>query len=280
MEEFTFFFSAQNPFSNWYPAQFTVNGVTFCNNEQFMMYCKAKLFGDEEIAKKILETTNPREHKAMGRKVKGFSEAVWDAKCELYVQKGCHAKFSQNPHLLQLLLDTEGTELVEASPYDRIWGVGLAASDPRILDKKNWLGQNRLGSVLMRVRDDLLKHEPATKPVMAMALKLTEGTHTEKVGEALLTYSVMTERGEVELQNISVPSKFKGKGEATRAIRLMIDECSAASLNITLFPSPTSSGGLSRKKLQAFYLKLGFEDVPNSNRLRFVTNKPAASPKM
>ncbi len=183
MSKFTFFFSAENPLSNWYPAQFTVNGVTFCNNEQFMMYCKAKLFGDEEIAKKILQASNPREHKALGRKVKGFSEDVWNAKCELYVQKGCHAKFSQNPHLLRALSDTEGTELVEASPFDRIWGVGLAASDPRIMDKANWLGRNRLGNVLMRVRDELLRHEPTLSPAIN-SLRGQKGSYEEEASGA------------------------------------------------------------------------------------------------
>lgn len=159
MAKFTFFFGAQDPLSNWHPATFIVDGITFCNNEQFMMYSKAKLFGDEKIAKKIMQTSDPSEHKALGRQVKGFSKAVWDAECEKYVEKGCLAKFSQNPHLLQFLLNTDGTELVEASRYDKIWGAGLSVNDPRILDKKNWPGLNRLGNVLMRVRNTLMKYQ-------------------------------------------------------------------------------------------------------------------------
>lgn len=80
----TFFFGAENPLSNWHPSRFTVNGVDFKNNEQFMMYCKAKLFGDEVCAEKILRTDSPREHKALGRSVRGFDETKWEQKCEHY----------------------------------------------------------------------------------------------------------------------------------------------------------------------------------------------------
>ena len=159
MGKMTFFFGAENPLSNWHPAKFVVNGVQFSNNEQFMMYCKAKLFGDEETASEILKATTPREHKALGRQVRGFDEARWNEKRELYVTKGCYAKFSQNPEMLKFLLETEGTELVEASPYDRIWGVGLAANNPAIHDKSKWLGQNLLGKCLMQVRTQLLEQQ-------------------------------------------------------------------------------------------------------------------------
>lgn len=156
----TFFFGADNPLSNWHPASFTVNSVRFSNNEQFMMYCKAKLFGDEEIAAKILAATTPRDHKALGRLVRGFNETTWNEKREMYVRKGCFAKFSQNPSMMQVLLATDGTELVEASPYDKIWGVGLAATDTLILNKSNWRGLNLLGNCLMQVRAELLERLP------------------------------------------------------------------------------------------------------------------------
>lgn len=157
--DMTFFFGAENPLSNWHPSVFTVNGIQFCNNEQFMMYCKARLFGDEATAAKILAAKTPREHKALGRQVTNFVESIWKDKCESYVRQGCYAKFSQNPKLLQFLLDTQSTELVEASPFDKVWGVGLAESDPCILDKKNWPGQNLLGKVLMQVRAKLQSEE-------------------------------------------------------------------------------------------------------------------------
>lgn len=148
----TFFFGAENPLSNWHPARFTVKGKVFCNNEQFMMYCKAKLFGDEECAEQILSASSPRVHKALGRTVRGFDAARWEEKCEFYVYTGSLAKFTQNPALAAYLLGTGDNELVEASPYDRIWGVGLAQSDSRINDKSLWPGKNKLGQIQMKVR--------------------------------------------------------------------------------------------------------------------------------
>lgn len=171
MSKMTFFFGAENPLSNWHPASFVVNDVRFSNNEQFMMYCKAKLFGDEDAASKIIKVTTPREHKALGRQVRGFDEAKWNEKREIYVRKGCQAKFSQNPQMLTFLLETDGTELVEASPYDRIWGVGLAANNPLIHDKSKWLGLNLLGKCLMIVRASLLEqqhHDQCSRPAMRM----------------------------------------------------------------------------------------------------------------
>jgi hypothetical protein len=153
--QMTFFFSKDNPLSNWHASTFTVKGITFCNNEQFMMYCKAKLFNDEECAANILHAKDPSEHKALGRQVKGFINSDWEKRREHYVRIGCHAKFSQNPKMLKFLLDTGDTELVEASPYDRIWGVGLSANNPLIHDKANWRGLNLLGKVLMLVRAEL-----------------------------------------------------------------------------------------------------------------------------
>ncbi len=122
-----------------------------------MMYCKAKIFHDDVSAEKILNATTPKQHKALGRSVSGFDSSLWDEKCEHYVYVGAMAKFGQNPHLLKFLLGTGDTQLVEASPYDKIWGVGLAASDPRIHDESRWRGANRLGKVLTQVRAELNK---------------------------------------------------------------------------------------------------------------------------
>lgn len=153
----TCFFEASAPLSNWHPARFTYRGIEFGNTEQFMMYCKAKLFNDHETAEKILRTTTPKEQKALGRQVRNFDERLWSEKCDGYVLVGCLEKFRQNPTLAKILLDTGTTELVEASPYDKIWGVGLSANDPRIQDKNQWRGQNRLGKVLMQVRETLVQ---------------------------------------------------------------------------------------------------------------------------
>ena len=152
---YTFFFTEKSPFSQWYPCVFTVEGVTFNCAEQFMMHGKAMLFGDTATAQEVLAAGHPKQHKALGRNVKPFVDATWKAKREDIVMAGNRAKFSQNAELLAVLLATKGTELVEASPYDRIWGIGLGASDPRANDPKQWRGQNLLGKILTALREEL-----------------------------------------------------------------------------------------------------------------------------
>jgi ribA/ribD-fused uncharacterized protein len=153
---FTFFWQQESPFSQWHPVEFVVKGQRFVCAEQYMMYGKAMLFGDQEVAGRILASASPKTHKALGRKVSGFDEKLWVRERERIVYEGNHAKFTQNAELLQKLLATAGTELVEASPTDRIWGVGLSEEDPRIQDPSQWRGQNLLGKVLTRLREDLL----------------------------------------------------------------------------------------------------------------------------
>jgi ribA/ribD-fused uncharacterized protein len=154
-KEHTFFFRPESPFSQWYPARFVVGGITFGCAEQFMMHGKALLFGDHEAAARILDAPSPRAHKAIGRTVRGFVEATWAAAREGIVYTGSRAKFTQNEDLRRALLATRKTLLVEASPFDRIWGVGLAADNPRIDDPRNWRGKNLLGYILTRLRDEL-----------------------------------------------------------------------------------------------------------------------------
>jgi len=152
---YTFFFTEASPFSQWYRCRFEAGGRAFNCAEQYMMHGKALLFDDAEVAERILAADHPREHKALGRKVKRFDDAVWKRERETIVRAGNHAKFTQNPELLELLLGTAGTTLVEASPYDRIWGIGLSATDPRALDATQWRGQNLLGKILTALRDEL-----------------------------------------------------------------------------------------------------------------------------
>jgi len=153
---FTFFWREESPFSQWHPSEFLVEGARFLCAEQYMMHGKARLFGDAEVAAEILAARTPKQHKALGRKVRGFDGSRWEQERERIVYEGNHAKFTQNPALLTVLLATVGTELVEASPLDRIWGVGLGAEDPRIQDPSTWRGLNLLGKVLTRLREDLL----------------------------------------------------------------------------------------------------------------------------
>lgn len=141
--------------SQWYPCQFEVEGVTYTSAEQYMMAEKAKLFGDEEIRAEILNTDDPRMCKALGRKVKNFDKAVWDKEKEHIVRKGNTKKFLQNSALRNFLLSTGDKVLVEASPTDRVWGIGLGKNNPDALDPQKWRGQNLLGFALMNVRDFL-----------------------------------------------------------------------------------------------------------------------------
>lgn len=154
-DEFYFFFGSYNPLSNWHPASFIVRGIRFSCVEQLMMFCKAKLFGDEQTATLIMATTDPAEHKRLGRLVRGFDKALWEAKCDHYVYTGCLAKAQQNVHIKNHLLNTDELELAEAARNDTIWGVGLAESDPLIHGRKNWRGMNKLGRIWMRIRDEV-----------------------------------------------------------------------------------------------------------------------------
>lgn len=156
-ENFTYFWSNTSPFSNWYKVDFKVGHTAFSSSEQCMMYQKALLFGDEETAEKILQTRNPGKQKALGRSVKGFDQSLWEAKREQIVYDANYYKFTQNPDILTSLLETKGTMIVEASPVDTIWGIGLAEDDPLAQDRKTWKGLNLLGKVLTELRDNLIK---------------------------------------------------------------------------------------------------------------------------
>lgn len=117
-----------------------------------MMAQKAYIFMDNQSLYKIMDTDNPREQKRLGRQVKNFDAKDWDAKSKLVVERGNIAKFAQNYNLSEALRNTKGTTLVEASPYDKIWGIGLTSNDPRALNRATWLGENRLGFILTNVR--------------------------------------------------------------------------------------------------------------------------------
>ena len=154
-EEFTYFWGSESPFSQWHKSIFTLDGITFNCAEQYMMYQKAVVFDDQNMATKILHTKDPGMQKKLGRQVQNFDVEVWNEKCRDIVKKGNKAKFSQNPELKKKLLATGDTVLVEASPNDRIWGIGLSEHDPRAKDKSNWQGTNWLGYALTEVKNEL-----------------------------------------------------------------------------------------------------------------------------
>lgn len=152
-ERFTFFLDG--PFSQWMESPFDLDSQRYVCAEQWMMAEKARLFGDKPARAAILNTPHPDEHKALGRTITPFDDAVWRAHAQAIVHRGNRAKFLQNPELLEQLRVTRGTTLVEASPFDRLWGIGLLASDPRAQNRATWRGLNWLGEVLTAVREEL-----------------------------------------------------------------------------------------------------------------------------
>ncbi|MER5850543.1 NADAR family protein [Streptomyces sp. NPDC002012] len=141
--------------SQWWPAPFTVDGVTYASAEHWMMAAKARLFGDAESEAKAVEAKSPAQAKKVGRLVRGFDEAVWERERYALVVAGSVHKFAQAPELREFLLNTGDRVLVEASPMDRIWGIGLAADDPRAENPATWRGLNLLGFALMDARAEL-----------------------------------------------------------------------------------------------------------------------------
>ncbi|QGN47981.1 DUF1768 domain-containing protein [Micromonospora sp. WMMC415] len=141
--------------SQWWHAPFTVGGREFATAEHYMMWSKATLFGDTDVAEQVLTASHPHRAKTLGRQVRGFDQAVWEARRYAIVVTGSVAKFGHHADLRSYLLGTGDRILVEASPVDRIWGIGLAADDPRAGDPAQWQGKNLLGLALMDARDQL-----------------------------------------------------------------------------------------------------------------------------
>jgi len=159
MSDYVFFYTG--PFCQWHRCQFTsADGLVFNCAEQYMMYHKAMLFGDQAAANKILSKSSPRDQKALGRKVKNFDEQVWNQHARSIVFSGNYYKFTQNPHLKSNLLATCGKTLVEASPTDRIWGIGLNQDAAEFTDPDDWPGTNWLGEVLTHLALHLTADHP------------------------------------------------------------------------------------------------------------------------
>ena len=146
-------------FSQWWDCAFTVDGVEYHTAEQYMMAQKAVLFSDEKVRQEIMEADHPKQYKALGRKISGFKQDIWDKNCCDIVIKGNLAKFSQNESMKSFLLNTKDRVLVEASPYDRIWGIGMSKDDKDIENPLLWKGTNFLGFCLMEVRDRLREND-------------------------------------------------------------------------------------------------------------------------
>jgi len=141
--------------SQWFPARFQIDGVAYPTAEHFMMAEKARLFDDPAMLARILVAATPKDAKALGREVRGYDDARWVAHRFDAVVRGNVAKFSQSPALGAYLAGTGTRVLVEASPRDTVWGIGLGASNPRVADPAAWRGLNLLGFALMVVRERL-----------------------------------------------------------------------------------------------------------------------------
>lgn len=159
---YTFFWGSSNfngYLSNWYHSNFNYKGEQFANCEQFMMAAKAKVCEDEDTRKKIMETNNPKEIKALGRKVKNYDDDLWSSERKNAVLLANYLKFTQNENLGRDLLSTDNSIIVEASPYDKIWGIGMSSTDDAAKSALTWKGENYLGFILMTVRDILRKEQ-------------------------------------------------------------------------------------------------------------------------
>ena len=141
--------------SQWFECSFVINDITYQTAEHWIMAAKARLFGDDEVLANILKSSDPKTAKALGRTVKNFDDEIWIANARQLVIEGNLAKFAQNQEIKTFLLATGKTVLVEASPNDRIWGIGLMAGDERAKNPMTWQGQNLLGFALMNVREQL-----------------------------------------------------------------------------------------------------------------------------
>ena len=141
--------------SQWWEAPFVIDGLVYATAEHYMMAEKARIFGDERASARARAARSPGEAKRVGREVEGFDEALWTRERFGVVVRGSTAKFSQHDDLKTYLLGTKNRVLVEASPKDRIWGIGLAENEDSASNPLNWDGLNLLGFALMKVRNSL-----------------------------------------------------------------------------------------------------------------------------
>ena len=139
-------------FCQWSQYTMVEEDITYYSCEQYMMAKKAKLFNDDKVYDMIMSEEYPSVQKELGRMVSNYNQDVWDKhKFDIVVNANC-LKFTQDETLKELLLDTGDKTIVEASPYDTIWGIGLSCDDDRVLDESNWQGENLLGKAIMKVR--------------------------------------------------------------------------------------------------------------------------------
>jgi ribA/ribD-fused uncharacterized protein len=142
-------------FSQWWVSPFVVDGITYKTAEHWMMAKKAELFNDNEVLEKIIQANSPAEAKKFGREVRNYDDTLWLANRYEIVKQGNIYKFNQNLDLKAFLINTKERVLVESSPVDAIWGIGMASDHKDIQNPEKWRGLNLLGFALMEVRDEL-----------------------------------------------------------------------------------------------------------------------------
>jgi len=149
--------------SQWWICDFTYENVNYKCTEQWMMSQKALLFDDKEVFEEILLTDDPSLMKKLGRKIRNFNESLWNKKKYDIVLFGNYLKFGQNKTLKEFLLNTDNLILVEASPYDNIWGIGMKSDDKNINNPNLWKGENLLGFALTEVKEILKNNKTVIK---------------------------------------------------------------------------------------------------------------------
>ena len=155
-KDYVFFWGPKDVLSNFYPINYYFRGKKVKSSEEAFMLAKALHFNDMNSALKLQLTKTPKEAKAIGRLVKNYDDAEWNRVRYDYMVEVLTAKFLSNKAYARVLVDTFGKTIVEASPYDEIWGIKISINDPDRLDETKWKGQNLLGKALMEVRDDLI----------------------------------------------------------------------------------------------------------------------------
>ena len=156
-DKYVFFYGSF--FSQWAKYDIVIDNIKYNTAEQFMMAEKARMFDDDHAFEQIMKSKDPSIQKSWGRKVKNFDKNKWEEISRDIVFKANYTKFTQHEDLKKTLLDTGDKVIVEASPWDCVWGVGLKADDKKILDPANWRGTNWLGEAIMKVREQIKNEE-------------------------------------------------------------------------------------------------------------------------
>ena len=163
----TGFFTQRSPLSNHHKAQQKVRGKIYSSNEQFYMEQKAITFADQATASKIMKEDDPKIIKKLGyyKNIQNFSQNVWDQKCQDIMKEGLFAKFTQNQHLQDFLMNTGTTQLLECNKDDKYWGIGMHLYNPNVWKQNSWVekAHNHLGNILMDIRRDIRQAGPASR---------------------------------------------------------------------------------------------------------------------